>query len=287
MQELNVNKLPWNGSSLGKIDDCHLLQQFKYQNINYWHLNLSYTHYLTTGIKIPGNQVAVTSFWTKIKIARNVHPCIADEIKYLFKIPKTGTHQIIHNGHNYIIFRINISCKTIIQDTELPHFGFDLPSDLILQIQIIWLFRYILGLSSTRNSIKIRIIDDKQQSTKYITLGSKFHEKNHPQSETETPIGVSQLVPLSHDENNIVPYHTKIPKIITDKWFTHYKQSIESVACNIFNIKKESDIPETIFYFSDELGKIIGRLNIEELYLIPHITKRLSELFQLGLRPIV
>lgn len=231
---IRINPFLWDGSYLGLITNRNIIDQIEYMDQRYWKLNL-FGHIQICIIR----QIADSS------------PCISDELKELFGLPKIGSHMIKYFNKFYLLLKPKINNKgEIIKETSIAEIVSTTNQLFINQVQDIYLFRDVLGMTKTNdNSIIIRCSNQK-----YI-----------------------QPYPISFYENKIKPASDKqiIPTTVIAKWFGEY--TLNDSARRIFNVSKISEIQEKCGNIYYQLNLIIERVDKNALWLTTHIMKRLSQ----------
>ena len=272
--------LPWDGSHLGALLPVSLRHTYKYLNECYWCLDLATLAF--TKDKISQRSALI---WVQAKSIKDNHRVISDELKFIFKLPKIGTHCIKYLDKMYVLFKIRSHHQRIIYDLPLDQLQalitnkyhnislVALPDNIIIgekyqsrltpefigQLQITWLFRDILGLSCSFNSsIHVRVLDDKEKI-------------------------LTDWFPISYRETNMVPYNYRLPMTIVKQWFLNYDETPGNIACKLFRVKSEKDIFEVTSRVSEQIQGVIMRIDKREIYLYRSMVDRLSQLLRLGI----
>ena len=208
---------------------------------------------------------------------------ISDELKFIFKLPKIGTHRVIYEGKSYVLSKIRSYQRRIIYDLPLDQLysilsgehiaAISLPANITIdkshkskltpefihQLQITWLFRDILGLSCSYNaSIHVKVLDDKEKL-------------------------LTEWIPISYRDPKLVPYNNRLPMNIVQQWFLDYNETPSNIACKLFRVKTEKDIFEVTSQVSEQIQEVFMRIDKHEIYLYRSMVDRLSQLLRLGI----
>ena len=192
MIDILNNKLKWDGSHLGSYSDA-ITHQWSLEGTHYYaitlpngwskaNLDITTPEQTTIALRLPRFGIGQNGVHEKVIPARtlnennldsgviycmaqctkDVFPCIVEDIKSIFGIPRRGVHRIIIDGKHYIIYYVPISVKgEIVWETPLTR----LDSKHLLrknpnfrkEVQKAIAFCDILSLSSTGEpSIRIR-----------------------------------------------------------------------------------------------------------------------------------
>lgn len=132
-----------------KWDGSHL-ETFKLKNITLQKETIKGINYRK--LKIYGEK-----FWCVFQCVENRLFCIIDEIKPLFNLNKLGTHSLNIGNRLYILYRTKGYPETRLKDhrkyREIINGEYE---ELQIEIQKIYLFRYITQCNINCNSIIIR-----------------------------------------------------------------------------------------------------------------------------------
>ena len=147
------NRLAWDGSHLGSHNGTRITCRWEQQGTKYTGI------YLEEGWSegMPGGSIYCIAICSK-----DLFPCIVDDIKRLFDIPRRGVHRIGIAGKEYILYYVPISVRgEIIWETPLSRLDsrHRLRSDPIFRrdVQKVIAFCDILALCGTGEpSIRIR-----------------------------------------------------------------------------------------------------------------------------------
>lgn len=111
MADILNNRLPWDGSHLGSHQGTRIAYQWELQGTMYTNI------YLEEGWseKLPAGNVYCIAIYSK-----DLFPCIVEDIKKLFDIPKRGIHRITISNQEYILYYVPMSEKgELIWETPL------------------------------------------------------------------------------------------------------------------------------------------------------------------------
>ncbi len=127
------NPFVWDGSYLGVITRRNIEDEMEFMNLKYWKINL-YGH----------TQVCI------IRRTMTSCPCISDELKILFGLSKLGTHRVRYRRKLYVLIKPRINqAGGIIRETPISNIESTTNMTFISQVQDIYLFRDVLGLTKT------------------------------------------------------------------------------------------------------------------------------------------
>jgi len=111
MTDILNNRLLWDGSHLGSHPGTRITYQWEVQGTMYTGI------YLPEGWSetLPAGSIYCVALYTK-----DLFPCIVDDIKKLFDIPRRGNHRITMSDREYIIYYVPISVRgEVIWETPL------------------------------------------------------------------------------------------------------------------------------------------------------------------------
>ena len=145
MGEIINNTLSWDGSHLGSYPINVITNRWMLEGIHYY------------GITLPNGIIYCMATCT-----RDLFPCIVEDIKVIFNIPRRGVHRITIGNDEYILYYVPISIKgDIIWETPLNRLDAKHPlrknEKFKIEIQRLIAFCDILALCNTGEpSIRIR-----------------------------------------------------------------------------------------------------------------------------------
>lgn len=228
----------WDGTDVTTIVSRSDIFGAKFNRLNYW--VIQYTDPETNEMKTETCIVRTTK--TNL-------PCLVDELKPVFGLQKMGTHWCRQGGKTHVLIKCFYTKKGYIKE-EVTLNMIDVTTPLLkLQIQEIFTFRELLGVTcSYESSIIIRE-------------------------------GRSGPYPISFYEPNMATIDTKvIPFSVLDKWFED--SSIDIVVkrlCRIHNIDRIGVVLHNIRTQIDEIIERVDRRTISyKSCIMNRITQRLQ-----------
>lgn len=239
MADIINNRLRWDGSHLGQYNNIISMKWFLERNTYYEII-------MPDGWSddIPGGIIYCIGTKTK-----NIFPCIVEDIKVLFDIPRRGIHRITINNSEYNIYYVPMTVDNeILWETPLNRLDNKHPlrKDPLFKrrMQKIIAFCDILGLSSTTESS--------------VCIRRGVNDELIPFNINETS---TSLV-----KEHVYDYSI-VSKTLFTKWFGE-ETSINDIVRDMLNYKnQQSTIPEIKTATSDNLGKICAdiRTNVEKI----------------------
>lgn len=247
---MNEKKNPflWDGSDLGNILDENIKAITEVDDVTYWKISLNEQE--------------------EICIVRRISttcPCLIDELKLIFGLPKLGTHRVTYQNKLLLLIKATVNKEGCIEK-EITLDNFSLPHILnnntfISRVQELLVFRDLLGISkSYEKSIIIRWRYDSSESA-YRPYPVSFYEP-----------GMKPFI-----KNRI------IPKNISDKWFSKNDSDISSVTRRLLNVSKVEDIPDAIYNLRINIEKTIERVDRTLIFYVTFILDRISHHIMLSL----
>jgi len=223
----------WDGSYLGRICGRNILEKVEFSGIKYWR------------IKVLGHM--------KICIVRSIAneiPCICDELKEYFSLPKLGTHSVLYRSKRYLLVEARTdSNNLIIEEITIDKVDPNSNMEFVRRVRETFVFREILGLIMSRDkSIVVR-------------WSEKSYIPPYPVSFYE-----SQMRP--HD-NNVV-----ISNVVENKWFDDV--SIDDVIRSMLKIENNEDVIERIAYVRNNIENIIVRIDRNMIWMVRPIIDKLT-----------
>lgn len=225
----------WNGTNITDILLKCNIYSATFNKITYWMINTD-----EDKTYICRSRSSVSNF-----------ACLIDEIKEIFGLSKIGTHWCVIRNKTYILtkclFSDNGCVKEDIHLNELKEE--DITDILKLQVQEIFTFRKLLGVTCTYDS---SIIVRK---------------------------GTCGYYPISFYEPNMKMENDKtIPGTVLKKWFSD--TTIDEVVKRICKIQKLDQITDVVFRIGYKLEEIIERVDRKSInhknYILERITQRLQ-----------
>lgn len=105
------NRLPWDGSHLGAHPETIITHQWSLEGIIYYGVSLANGW----STEHPSGTIFCTATCTK-----DVFPCIVEDIKPIFGLPRRGVHRITINNKEYVLYYVPISVKgEVVWETPL------------------------------------------------------------------------------------------------------------------------------------------------------------------------
>ena len=223
----------WDGTDVSVlINQCDIYEA-KYNKLKYW------------VIHSPDKQ-------TETCIARSSKcslPCLVDELKPVFGLPKLGTHWCRLKNQTYVLIKCNKTKEGYIQE-EITLNQIEQQTNLLrLQVQEVFAFRELLGVTCSYDSSVI--IRD----------------------------GRSGPYPISFYEPNMVTENTKvIPVTILDQWFGDL--SIDDVVKRLCRIQTIDKLGTVLYELRTKIEEVIERVDRRAITykncIIDRITQRLQ-----------
>lgn len=250
------NLLSWDGTYLGQYNKESLMMSWTTEGSKYYMINLPQGWSDT----FPSGKIYCMMSRTK-----DLFPCIVEDIKQIFNIPRRGIHRIKIGNYDYIIYYVPITIRgELIWETPLnrldsKHFLRKNP-EFRRAIQKIIAFCEILALNST------------SESTIRIRLGSNG---------MPLPINVNETNTSIKKETNYD--YSIITKTLFTKWFGE-----ETSICDIVNemvkyqtndnIQQNDEINLRLISSSvrTKVEKIIKRYDSNYIWYTNFIVDRLS-----------
>ena len=225
----------WDGTNITDIIKKSEIYEAKYNKKRYW--------------VIKHGNVTETCM---VKPCKSSITCLIDELKPVFGLIKIGTHWFVHKG------KMKILLKTV--KTKEGHIKEEITlnqievytSLMILQIQEIFVFRELLGITcSYESSIVIR---ESRRNVYPIS----FYEPN-----------------MTMEDKKIIPY------TVLDKWFKNI--SMNDVAKRLLKIHKIDRLGEVLHDIRSKIDKVIERVDRRTISYKNCILNRITERLQTSL----
>ncbi|MCL6572889.1 MAG: hypothetical protein K6T88_14595 [Bacillus sp. (in: Bacteria)] len=235
--------LIWDGSYLGQISitDITELQIETSVDGNEIRRDPKARYYL---IKINGKLIGPCL----MKGQQSSFPCLIDEIKSIFRLPKLGTHQIKIGNNFCVIIQVQLDSNgAIIEEGTLKDAVYDGPENLLFRrkVQETFAFREILAVSKTcEKSIRLRTSWD------------------------------GRIYPISFREPGMI-FRSKrsiIPNTVIKKWFNDV-----TISQTIISMMKTQnmDLGSYLSEFRTKLEDIIHRVDRDSIWISSFIMDRL------------
>jgi len=236
MKTLLLPDILWDGSNLGDLDLLDIKWNIKKENRTVWIFKWKEQNIACEVVNIQNNI-----------------PCVLDEMKYIFGIPKIGTHTVTHGKKIYLLKRIrseNRSVASIILDKSINNYIIDMNNMISNQIREILVFRQVCGINPTHES-KIVIRE-----------------------------GYDQIYPLSWEEKGITMNRedSVLSSTLFSKWFddtTFYK-----TLHTLLKITENENSEDNEYYslrlmeIRIDIENIINRLDSNLIWFVDYIIYR-------------
>lgn len=228
--------LPWDGTHLGTITDDNILKRFTVDTFNYWQLEIC--------------NVCTTTMYRSIK---SFEPCIIDEAKLLFGLPKLGTHSVKYKRKLYILICVKMKDNnTVVRELLLSQIDNSyIDNEVFTQlVRETYVFRDTFAISKTYDSL----ISCRQMPM----------------------FDGTYLQPFSLIESNISENDSCIlPGTVMRKWFDEDNMP-EHVLQSMLKVRTRLDLQRSIFSIRTGLRCIINRIDPEYTYIEIIVIRRLT-----------
>lgn len=248
---MNDNPFTWDGSDL--TDWCNSCTIFtgKLNKLHWW--------------KIIDNKDKIYLCFARTS-SNGAIPCIIDELKPLFGLIKIGTHWVKLKGKTYILYRPQLVGKKkkfmLVEQTltewlsekidaagGIKHFQYD--PMLVMQVQEIFAFRELLGISRTfESSLIVRK-------------------------------GLCGPSVLSWYEPNMAD-HMKgnIPFTVLEKWFENYNTDLATIVKKITKITSRDKLTQRIQEIQKDAEAVIKRIDDYHIRFADYLKTRIIDRVQ-------
>ena len=229
----------WDGSDVTNIISKSDIYQARYEKNTYWIIQYKPSQEDTEQRKET----------CMVKTTKSNIPCLVDELKTVFNLAKIGTHWCRQGGKLRILFRCEMTPEGYIKEGINLNQVIHCSPMLKLQIQEIFAFRELLGVTcSYASSIHIR------------------EGKNGP-------------YPISfYEPNMLTTEKCMIPGTVLDKWFD--ETSIDEVVKRICRIRSIDGLSKLLHTLRSKIDVIIDRVDKQAISykscIIDRITQRLQ-----------
>jgi len=210
----------WNGTDITDLISKCDVYGAKFNKLNYW--VIQYTD-VETNKKY--EEVCI------VRSATNSLPCLIDELKSVFGLPKIGTHWCRLSGKIYILIRPTKTPEGLVKEETTLNMYNHGDGLMKMQIQEIFAFRELLGVTcSFESSIIIRE-------------------------------GKSGPYPISFYEPNMKPTDGSkiIPATVLDKWFDD--TSIDNVVKKLCKINTIDNLTMILHTLRNNINDVIERVD--------------------------
>ena len=222
----------WDGSDVTDIISHSDIYEAVYEKIKYWVIKYK----------------EITEI-CMVKTTKTNIPCLIDELKSLFNLPKIGTQWCRQGGKLRILFKCEKTSEGYIKETiNLSQVTHCSPM-LKLQVQEIFAFRELLGVTcSYTSSIHIRQ-------------------------------GKNGIYPISFYEPNMLTMEkTVVPETVISKWFE--QTSIDDVVKRLCKIQHLDTLPILLHTLRTKIDVIIDRVDRRAISYKSCIINRITERLQ-------
>ena len=197
----------------------------------------------------------------RVRLSKTTFPNIIDELKPVFGLPKIGTHRCICGHRNYVLCRVNANPVTgeivedallsnIAYDTKLPNGAPLVTSIFVAQVQELFVFRELLGVTSSfEKAVAIRVTSRQ---------GGK-HYKAYPLSFTE-----SKMDPTQRDR--------VIPETVIKRWFG--TTSVDKVVSRILGINDRDSLTSGLASLRTRIEQTVRRVDAQSIWVSVFIIER-------------
>jgi len=223
----------WDGSYLGRINNRNILEQVIYAGVKYWR------------IEILGHR--------KVCIFRSIAnntPCICDELKTYFSLPKLRTHTVMYHSKKYLLIEARLDSRGhIIEEITIDRVDPNKNAEFVRRVQEVFVFRELFGLIMSRDRSVVVRWSDKSYIPPY---------------------------PVSFYESDMRPHddHVVISSTVEKKWFGD--TSIDDVIRSMLKIKDNKDAIERIFTLKNNIEKTIERIDRDMIWMVQPIVDKLT-----------
>lgn len=228
----------WDGTNVTDIISKSDIYSAKFNRLNYWIIQ-----YINPETNVMESETCI------IRTSRASLPCLIDELKPVFGLQKLGTHWCRHGGKTMILIKTVKTPDGYIKE-EISLNMIDVSTPLLtLQIQEIFAFRELLGVTrSYESSIIIRE-------------------------------GQRRCYPISFNEPNMATIDMKvIPFTVLEKWFKD--TSIDAVVKRLCRIHTIDRIGIVLHDLRTKIDDIIERVDRRMITYKSCIMNRVTERLQ-------
>lgn len=247
-----MSQLEWNGTYIGKITKQNIEQIVKFKGDTYWKLNYN-------NIKL----------FVLAKSSKNLYPCIIDELKPIFHIPKLGTHYCHLGSRLHILIRvISHTINDISVDIKLNEINYN---DLLFseKVKNIFAFRELLGITvTTGNSIRIRRFSDD----------SKGYDSSES-LERKSGNDLDYWDPVSFREPNFAFEKSIISKNTLKRIFNNDYKHLIKYTHHLLGIVSKNDLKTVLTRMSNIFEKVINRVDKNSGWILNELLMRFNSFF--------
>lgn len=237
-------ELPWDGTYLGILPEGSVIIEQEIRGNKYWRLDIN-------GFNI----ICI------IRTITSPIPCIIDEIKVLFGIPKLGTHYARYKNNTYILIKarlfLNDMKQEIVQEEETlkecqsKSLNTEKFKEKIIRM---YTFRDTVGITKTYDSSIIVRWEKMETEEGYIRC---------------------EPYPISFYEPNVKLTEDYIlPQTVLNKWFD--EQSPGPVLKAMLKAYTEADLVSVVSRMRFSIARIIKNIDPDYIHLESTIIRRVS-----------
>ena len=231
----------WDGSSLGKHDSHIIVAKRDYDNKHYWKLSID-----------------CHQAYCIARMSRDRLPCLIDELKPVFSLPKLGTHSISIQGKKYVITKAEVEGSQPLEELTLDELcksdRFEMTESLRKQVCQVLAFREIFSITGTYESgIVMRM------------TGKGYYPVSFRECSTQMGNDLSVI------SNRLM-----------EKWFRD--DSMSQVLCDLLGVNEGTDLSIVLWHQRQIVEAIIRRIDDEYLWLLTTLQDRLSQRLDIGKR---
>ena len=227
----------WDGTNVTDIISESDIYQAKYNGKTYWI------------IKYIDNDDKLWKETCMVRSCKNSVPCLVDELKSVFGLPKVGTHWFKHEGKMKMLIKCAKTEEGYVKE-EITLNKIDVYTRLmVLQIQEIFTFRELLGITcSYESSVVIR-------ETRKSVYPISFYEPN-----------------MTTEDVKVIPF------TVLNKWFEG--TSMDNIIKRLLKIYTIDRIGEVLHNIRTKIEKVIERVDRRAISYKTCIMNRITERLQ-------
>lgn len=228
----------WNGTDVTELLKHAEIYEADYNKKRYWYIKLLY------------GDKELTEY-CMVRACKGTIPCLIDELKPIFRLPKLGTQWCIFKGkYKQLIRCVKNRDGSVREDLKLTQMGRkDIDDLLTLQVQEIYTFRELLGITRSSDS---SIILRKRRGILYAV---SFYEPN-----------------MLIEDKKVIPYS------VLEKWFGEV--GMEEVVKRITKIKSIDQLTVRLHEIRGLIEKAINRVDKNNIGYVSAVSNRIAERVQ-------
>nr|QBK91509.1 MAG: uncharacterized protein LCPAC302_01290 [Pithovirus LCPAC302] len=229
----------WDGSDISSLLSNADIYETKYNKIKYWLIQYEYDDNIFEEVCIARSCKYSTS-------------CLIDELKPIFGLQKLGTHRLKYKNGTMLLIKCARTGEGYIKE-ELNLNKIDTFTPLlVLQIQEIFAFRELLGVTRSFNS---SIILRESKRTVY---------------------------PVSFYDPNMLTTDKKIiPFSVLERWFKN--TTIDEVVKRILKVRDINKLSTVLHNLRNQIEEVINRVDRTSIFYKNCIMNRITERLQTSL----